>query len=714
MSASMTIKQKIIVGFCVAAVVVLACGGVGLTGNTTAIIAAMVAGAVLVAALGAILAGRIAEAMAKLTQDVTAIAEGDLSHRITCRGDDEIGLLADGVRRMLAGVVGEGRAVKEGVKLPMLICNTESVITHVSDGMAPLIRALSGLTPEQAVKEGVTVSRAAPSEGDVLGEAVRRCLAEDVQVEAESHFTINGKTMTVQGLITPLHAINGTLFGAMGIGVDMTPLKEQQAAMAEQQREMQALGREINELAQRVASASEELSAAADEQARGAEQQTAQSETVATAMEEMTSTVMEVAQNAASTSGAADEAGGSAENGVVQVTEAVAGIEKVAESAGRLGHVLTDLDGQAAEIGRIISVINDIADQTNLLALNAAIEAARAGEAGRGFAVVADEVRKLAEKTMTATKEVEAAIRRIQDGSTHAVTSMQETEEHVAAGTDSTNKAGEALEDIKTRILDMNSQVAQIATAAEEQSAATEEINQSIVDIARVAAESEEGASQTAQATRELAELSQELLTLSLNFADEESDQTKLRASKGEMKGILLKLMQDFIRETYGRDVYDAMQDAMGRPTFLPTAGYPDQALAQMADFVAAQKGQSARDVFLSLGAYTVVQFHKMYRRYFKATNLKEFYLTMNDTHARLTKDYPGVHPPRFTYDDQGDTLIMTYESKRGYHDYFEGILRGAADFLKTRADITVEKLGPDRARATIVFPDGAGPKALT
>ena len=128
---------------------------------------------------------------------------------------------------------------------------------------------------------------------------------------------------------------------------------------------------------------------------------------------------MEVAKNASKTAEAADAANKAADTGATQVRDAVIGIKAVAESAGKLGAVLTELDGQAAEIGRIIGVINDIADQTNLLALNAAIEAARAGEAGRGFAVVADEVRKLAEKTMTATKEVENAIRQIQDGSQH-------------------------------------------------------------------------------------------------------------------------------------------------------------------------------------------------------------------------------------------------------------------------------------------------------
>jgi methyl-accepting chemotaxis protein len=103
-----------------------------------------------------------------------------------------------------------------------------------------------------------------------------------------------------------------------------------------------------------------------------------------------------------------------------------------------------------------------------------------------------------------------------------------------------------------------------------------------------------------------------------------------------------------------------------------------------------------------------------MYRRYFKAKTLKDFYLTMNDTHARLTKEFPGIHPPRFTYEDKGDTLLMTYHSKRGYPHYFEGILNGAAEFFKERVKITVTRVNDETYRAEIMFQGGAArPKAL-
>jgi methyl-accepting chemotaxis protein len=108
--------------------------------------------------------------------------------------------------------------------------------------------------------------------------------------------------------------------------------------------------------------------------------------------------------------------------------------------------------------------------------------------------------------------------------------------------------------------------------------------------------------------------------------------------------------------------------------------------------------------VFVDLGKYTIGQFHKMYRPYFKAATLKEFYLTMNETHANLTKANPGIQPPRFSYEDRGNKLTMIYKSKRGYHHYFEGILRGAAEHFKTPVDISVQVQDPETARAEILF----------
>jgi len=589
------------------------------------------------------------------------------------------------------------RGAIQAVGTPFMLCDAKGAVTHVSAAMLEMLKK-----PEAEVM-GKTVSEAFYSR---KGESItERTMAAKTNVSEELNLKLwDGRTVDVMAIVNCIRSIKGEVIGSVVCLTDLAELKRQQAELAEQAARLAQVGNAINDLAQRVASAAEELSASADEQARGANRQKAQTESVSTAMEEMTSTVLEVAQNATQSSEAASTASSAASDGVSLVRESVHGIKLVADSSRKLAQVLGQLDSQAAEIDRIINVINDIADQTNLLALNAAIEAARAGDAGRGFAVVADEVRKLAEKTMTATKEVENSIREIQERSQHAVATMRETEKQVEASTDLSNRTGKALEEIMGRIDDVTSRVAQIATAAEEQSSAAEEINKNIEDIAGIAKESEEGAGQSASATRELAELAQQLLQMSMSFSASRADASKLRASQGQMKGILPKLMLEYVLVKFGRSTHDKVTAELGNPTFLPAQSYPDQVLKQMAEIAARESGKDLRTVFVDLGRHTIGQFYKLYRPYFKAKTLKDFYLTMNETHAELTKANPGIVPPRFSFEDRGNKLTMIYKSRRGYHHYFEGILKGAAEHFKTPVDISVTVQDPETARAEITF----------
>jgi len=589
------------------------------------------------------------------------------------------------------------RGAVQAVGTPFLLCDSKGVITHVSASMLVLLKKPNAEVVGKTVSEAFYNKKGMSITEKVIADK------QDLTREIELVFW-DGRKADVIAVVNCIRSVGGETLGAVVCLTDLAEIKEHQRAIQKQQEQAMEVGNAINDLAQRVASASEELSASADEQARGADRQKSQTESVSTAMEQMTATVLEVAQNATQSSDAAATASKAASDGVNLVRESVKGINQVADSSRKLAQVLGELDSQAAEIDRIINVINDIADQTNLLALNAAIEAARAGDAGRGFAVVADEVRKLAEKTMTATKEVEHSIRDIQDRSQNAVSTMRETERQVETSTGLSERTGQALEEIMQRIDDVTARVAQIATAAEEQSAAAEEINKNIEDIAGIAKESEEGAGQSASATRELAELAQNLLRMSMTFSATKSDESKLRASHGEMKGILPKLMFDFVKLKYGDAVLAKVNEAMGNPAFLPASSYPDQVLQQMAEVVAGAAKQDLRAVFLELGKHTLGQFHKMYRSYFKASTLKEFLLTMNQTHADLTKALPGIVPPRFSYEDRGNKLTMIYKSRRGYHHYFEGILRGAAEFYKTPVDISVQIQDPETARADILF----------
>lgn len=282
------------------------------------------------------------------------------------------------------------------------------------------------------------------------------------------------------------------------------------AETAKQEGMLQA-ARQLEEIVARIASSTTELSEQVEESRNGSERQRERASENATAMEEMNATVLEVASNAANSAENADKAKHEAEDGSKTVSAVVTAVEKLKQEAHKLGDEMGRLGSRAESIGDVMNVITDIADQTNLLALNAAIEAARAGEAGRGFAVVADEVRKLAEKTMTATKEVGEAIDSIQESSRASMKTMEETSDMVDSTTLLVGEAGSSLSSILEIIEEVAEQVRSIATAAEEQSAASEEINRSTSEINRIADENHHAMEQSTQAMQELAELSEML-----------------------------------------------------------------------------------------------------------------------------------------------------------------------------------------------------------
>lgn len=267
-----------------------------------------------------------------------------------------------------------------------------------------------------------------------------------------------------------------------------------------------------------LASTSAELSSNAETIAAGAVEQSEQAATTASAVEEVNSTVVEVAHNAANVSNSAEEASQSVAHGHNLVEETRNMMEEIAATVSDSAATVRKLGESSEQIGQIIQVIDDIADQTNLLALNAAIEAARAGEHGRGFAVVADEVRKLAEKTVKATQEIAEMIQGIQADTGGAVAGMFEGVQQVEQGKKKAEEAKEALDVIQNNVQSVSTEVGMIARATDEQASATEMMAQSIENISRITGENSIASQETAQAVEQLSKLANELQNLINRF----------------------------------------------------------------------------------------------------------------------------------------------------------------------------------------------------
>ncbi len=260
-----------------------------------------------------------------------------------------------------------------------------------------------------------------------------------------------------------------------------------------------------------ISSAGVQLSASAEQMSKGSGEQANRSSQVAAASVEMSQTVVDIARNTNNIANSAANTVKIAKEGEEIVNQATKEVEEIARTVGDSAESIRTLGERSNQIGEIVNVIDDIADQTNLLALNAAIEAARAGEQGRGFAVVADEVRKLAERTANSTSEIGGMINAIQGDVERAVMTMNTVAKKVETGVDLSGKAGQSLRVIVTSVDDLLGMVQQIASATDEMSATSEEINRDIEQIAAVSRETSASSEQTAQASGELAKLSNDL-----------------------------------------------------------------------------------------------------------------------------------------------------------------------------------------------------------
>ncbi len=446
----------------------------------------------------------------KMDQATQKVAGGDFAADFDVSSKDELGSLSEHMKIMVANMkkeLGFSKGILGSMTAPCFVCDTDAKVSYVNSALLELLG--------HDRKEGEFIGSSASMliYGDERETVVHKVLETrepvlGLELELTSH---KNRQLFLKVDAAPLYDLDNQLLGAFELITDLTDIKNQQVLIESKNSIIEASAAKADKIAEQVSSASEELSAQVEQASRGAEEQKNMAATTASSMEEMNTTVLDVAKNASQAAEASDKVKTTAQSGARTVQDAVKAIADVQRNALGLKKQIANLGQQAEGISKIMNVIDDIADQTNLLALNAAIEAARAGEAGRGFAVVADEVRKLAEKTMGATNEVGRYIQTIQEEVQKNVSSVDKTVESVKGATKQASESGKQLREIVGLVETSSSQISSIASAAEEQSLASEEVTRRVEDINRISSETSDSMNQSAMAIAELAKLAGEL-----------------------------------------------------------------------------------------------------------------------------------------------------------------------------------------------------------
>ncbi|MGE5497055.1 MAG: methyl-accepting chemotaxis protein [Syntrophothermus sp.] len=434
--------------------------------------------------------------IANLKQGSEQLARGDLNinihtgtQPIEIKSNDELGMLAESVNQVITFTQATVASVENAVeKVKFLTDETSKIVKASMEGNLS-VRGNGGML-EGAYKE-----------------------------------IVEGLNKTVDTIAMPFNEANGVL-KEMANGVFTVEMTGQYSGEYKKLKDsinllLTTMNNALYEVSQAVhatASASSEISSSAEQMAAGAQEQSSQTSEVASAIEQMANTIIETSKNTGLAAEASAKAGQIARDGENIIQATVNGMNKIAEVVSRASMMVSELGKNSDQIGEIVQVIEDIADQTNLLALNAAIEAARAGEQGRGFAVVADEVRKLAERTTKATKEIGGMIKKIQSDTSNAVDSINEGTKEVEKGMELAQKSGDSLAEILKSTDSVIDIVNQVAAASEEQSSASEQISKNIEGINSVTQESAAGVQQIARATEDLSRLTVNLQELTSRF----------------------------------------------------------------------------------------------------------------------------------------------------------------------------------------------------
>lgn len=457
-----------------------------------------------------------------LSRITKQIADGDLNARSTYDSDDAIGETVKSVNAMvgeLKNKLGFSQGVLNGIPTPCGIVGADFKMLWANEQICTMLEKSKAPSEYMGIPSGQFFWND-PQRMTLSDKAIKEKNRMNHEME---YVAPSGRKYYVDITTTPFFDHDGNILGSISFWYDLTKTKDNEQRVIAQNERITETANAANLIADQVSNAASQLAEQISEASQTSSMQSDRVNESATAIEEMNATTLEVAQNAGEAAEKAEEAQKMAEQGATVVQDVIRSTDEVHAHSRQMETTLKELGSQADGIGKIIGVINDIADQTNLLALNAAIEAARAGEAGRGFAVVADEVRKLAEKTMTATKEVEGVIKAIQGSTTVTLRHMQDVAKLVAQNAEQTHKAGDSLVNIVETVLSTSDRVRSIATAAEEQSATSEQITRATDEIAHLSRETAQAMETSADAVSELANLAQKLKDLVAELSESSS-----------------------------------------------------------------------------------------------------------------------------------------------------------------------------------------------
>ncbi len=507
----------------------------------------------------------------KLSLAAKDFSEGKYTKKIDYTSKDELGLLAKSFNDMAEEIKFKLQYL-DYMPVPVYAIDTDLNIRYTNKKGAELIgkdkKSIIGSKCYENIKTSICNTQNCFCKKSVNGEKL-----EPKEINAK----LNGKEIPILFSGAPITNSEGKLMGTLETISDLTDSKEKEnylhrntqkilnvmSKLAEGDLTVQLNSEkegdiidnlfkgfnkavlkiremisQVGEAVAATASASAEISSSSEQMAAGAQEQSSQAIEVADAINQMTITILDTAENISLAALRTKEAGELSEDGLKIVKDAIEGMNKISNVVNQAVKTVEELGKSSEKIGEIIKVINEIADQTNLLALNAAIEAARAGEHGRGFAVVADEVRKLAERTTSATTEISGMIGKIQNDTANAVSSINSGTEEVGRGKELTKKAGESLEKINSATLNVIKLVTEVAAVSEEQSATSEQISRSIDGISQVTQESTVGVEQISRTADDLNRLMENLQNMMSTFKvcteENKGNYVKIKSKKHE------------------------------------------------------------------------------------------------------------------------------------------------------------------------------------